>query len=323
MRISIVGWYGKKNVGDECFRHVLSDFFSGHEIEFVTPPSICSKPDVVILGGGAVASPFYLNNLPLDVPRYAIGIDMAYESEIDLLEKAQFKEIIVRNHTDLNSMRNKLSCPTHWFPDLAFYLKQEGDIVDHFKRHKQKKTLGVFATDYINPAIDRPVSKFADRAWSFKIKLAAKLDQLSEGYEIMLIPCSTGGYGDDRRINLDLAAFMKNEPTNVMETLNPQEMINLTGGLDAAICMRFHAHIFCMITQTPFVSIGLTRKVNLFLKEHKLTNLVAGTLQENEFCFDGLEDKMPSSIDFDSTNYKQRLLELRQITRKDWLGECL
>jgi len=64
MKISIVGWYGKNNVGDEAFRFVLSDFFQDHQVEFVTPPQLCSNPDIVVLGGGAVASPFYLNTLP-------------------------------------------------------------------------------------------------------------------------------------------------------------------------------------------------------------------------------------------------------------------
>ena len=288
MKISIVGWYGMNNVGDEAFRFVFPQFFEGHEVEFVRPIQKCNNPDIVILGGGAVASPFYLNDLP-NCPRYAIGIDIAFVSEIDLLAKENFKAIYVRNGTDLEVMKQKINCPVFSIPDLAFLIQPTGsNILEKYKLTK-KKTLGVLVTDYVNPAIDRPAEKFRQRADNFISAMAKQLDALSKIYEIVLIPCSTGGYGDDRRINLDICAFMKNRPTIVMDTLNPQDMIDIIAELDVAICQRFHAHVFSIIAGTPFVSIDFTRKVELLLKENNLNYAKAAKFEGNEFNTSNIE----------------------------------
>lgn len=302
MKISTVGWYGKKNVGDEAFREVLGRFFSGHDVEFVTPPHRCSASDVVVLGGGAVASPYYIDVLP-DLPRFAIGIDLAYESEADLLAAAQFRSIFVRTKSDAETLRSKVSCPVTAIPDLAFYLQPTNtDVLTRYKRHQGRKTVGVLVTDYVNPAIDRPHDKFATRAWNFIVKLAAELDALWEqGYEVMLIPCSTGGYGDDRRMNLDLAAFMKYEPTNILNTIEPQDMIDLIADCDFTICQRFHAHVFSIIAGTPFVSIEFTRKVKLLLEENGLTHWIGGTyLNKSTFDFSKVQSVLQSFTESDN-----------------------
>lgn len=327
MKISIVGWYGMNNVGDEAFRSVFPQFFDGHEIEFVTPPRVCNNPDIVVLGGGAVASPFYLDTLP-DCPRYALGIDIAYQSEIDLLAPKKFKHIYVRNNTDINDMREKLGCSVHSTPDLAFYLKKTGkDMMSRYKRHGLKPTLGVFITDYINPAIDRPWEEFGIRAYSFKTDLAKQLDGLSQDYEIMLVPCATDGYGDDRRINLDMKAYMKNEPTVVMETLSPNEMIDLIAQMDCTLCMRFHAHIFSVIAHTPFVSIDFTRKVNLFLKEHDMEWAKVCTVEKDKANIVHFKEKIAAARQGDSRqrfmeisdNYNKKLESIRTSVRSEWL----
>lgn len=293
MRISIVGWYSSKNVGDEAFRFVLPQFFPGHDIEFVKPPNHAKNPDLVVLGGGAVASPFYLNTLP-DCLRYAIGIDLAYESEADLLAKANFQIVYIRNKSDLERLRLKLTCPVVAIPDLAFLLKPTGISVLHrYKLHPNKKTIGVFVTDYVNPAIDRPIKDFAEKSFSFKINLAKELDILSEeNYEIILIPCATGGYGDDRRINLDLAAFMAHRPTLIFDTLNPQEMIDLIVDLNGCICQRFHAHIFSIIADTPFASIDYTRKVKLLLEENNLLHTCGARFEGIQFNASNLRNTL-------------------------------
>lgn len=328
MKISIVGWYGMKNVGDEAFRCVLPEFFEGHEIEFITPPNKCNNPDIVILGGGAVTAPFYLDILP-DCPRYGLGLSIAYESEIELLSKYNFKGIFCRNSTDIEQMRNKLDCPVDVMPDLAFLLQPNNSKIIEKYSNGKKKPIGVFVTDYVNPAIDRSVDDFGARAWSFVQTMAKELDKLSKEFEIILVPCSTGGYGDDRRINLDLAAFMKSRPVNIMETLSPTEMIDLISGMHATICMRLHAHIFSIIAGTPLLSIGVTRKVKLLLEENGITALKSGEFCGDEFHIDDLSEKIEAmSFESDTAHYlktaasnRSQLLNIMQRVRKEWLAQ--
>lgn len=309
MKINIIGWYGKRNVGDEAFRYAHKEIFKGHDLNFITPPMKCRKPDIVVLGGGAVASPFYLSILPNDIPRYALGIDLAYKSEADLLAEAKFKSIIIRTKSDVEYLKSKVSCPVQAMPDLAFMLKPSGnDILSRYKRYPKKKTLGVLVTDYVNPAIDRDVEQFAARAWSFKLNLAKKLDAIqSKGWEVVLIPCSTGGYGDDRRMNLDLAAFMEKHPTNIIKTFSPQDTIDLIAQLDLSLCMRFHAHIFSIIAGTPLVSIDYTRKVQLLLEENDLVNLSGARFDGDTFNVSDLDRVIDETL---AGKYKDKFLNI-------------
>lgn len=293
MKINVLGWYGMNNVGDEVFRHVFCELLAGHELRFVTPPSSCDDCDVVVLGGGAVVSPFYLERLPSgNYDLYAVGVDLAYETEADLLKGLPIRGAVMRNRADLARM----PCHAEYAPDLAFLMRPSGaDVLSRYKK-TAKKTVGVFATDYVNPAIDRPVNEFSGRAASFKTGMAKELDLLAAaGYEVILVPCATGGYGDDRRINLDIAAFMKGKPTLVFDTLSPQEMIDLIAGLDAAVCMRYHSHIFCVVAGTPFVSVEYTRKVRCFLSENGIDSVTACTWAGSTFVADGLAGRVASS----------------------------
>ncbi len=326
MKIGIIGWYGQNNVGDEAFRVVFEDLFKGHELVFVRPPADCPPCDIAILGGGAVTSPFYLEKLP-DCPRYAMGVDIAYASEINLIKAANFKEIYVRSHSDAAKLQ-EAGLNAHWIPDLAFYLQPSGaDILSKYRQSPSKKAIGVFVTDYVNPAIDRPVDKFSARANQFIVGMAAELDRLAgKGHEILLVPCSTGGYGDDRRINLDLAAFMKYQPTNILETIDPQEMVDLISQLDVAVCMRFHSHIFAEITGTPFVSVEFTRKVEMFLEEHQHQTKTAVRKQADGFFdFTNFQPLVQTSLNEKSrshnvaSGYRETILQIRDQVLQSWL----
>lgn len=325
MKISIVGWYGMSNVGDESFRRILPDFFGvSHNIEFVTPPRRPTSPDIVVLGGGAVVSPFYLNVLP-DCPRYALGVDIAYESEIDLLANYNFREVLVRNTTDLPAMREKLACHVEAIPDLAFLMRPPlTPALCDGGGPPRPKSIGVFATDYVNPAIDRPVAEFSARSWSFQECMAAELDRLARrGCQIKLMSCATDGYGDDRRINLGIKAFMREPATCYMSSLSPDAMLSEIGHLDGALCMRYHAHVFAMIAGTPFLSIAFTRKVQLLLENHGITGRTVGRFDGDSFRLDSCESLLSGPRDdgfrWLAGTYREQLFGVRDRVRREWL----
>jgi polysaccharide pyruvyl transferase WcaK-like protein len=271
MKISVVGWYGIGNIGDEAFKPAIERIFDGHELEFVRPPRRPRDPDLVVLGGGAVVSPFYLTCLPERKRRYALGVDLAYESEIELLANGGFSGVMFRNRTDAARFAHRLAVPTYSIPDLAFMIRPSGrPTLERFHPDGDSagKKVAVCATDYVNPAIDRPVEEFGESAYSFAVSLAQELDQLTEqGWTVYLLCCSTGGYGDDRRMALQLKSFMEHPPVTILDSMEPQEMVDFIAEMDLSICMRFHSHIFSTIAGTPFVSIEFTRKVKVYLEE--------------------------------------------------------
>lgn len=333
MKIGIVGWYGKQNIGDEAFRDVFAEDFVNHNLRYYTPPGTPHDCDVYILGGGNVASPFYLKQmfdyLPKDSSFYGLGIGIGYESEIDLLAQRPFKEIYLRNKNDVYLARHKCSFPVNYTPDLAFRMSVKHQIT---RRWNGKKRIAVIASDYINPAIDRPVSMFGMRAYDFQVKLAADLDVLTEqGWDVLLMPCSTAGYGDDRRIMLGIASFMKNRPGMILDSMQPQDMIDILSGQDVTLCMRFHSVIFSVIAGTPPLAINHTRKVGLFMEENGLGDLIVGRFDDDHYIdvrdLVGLandkadDESLRSRLGVLALDNRNQVKEVMRTVRRCWLGE--
>lgn len=334
MKIEVLGWFNKGNAGDECFKAAHHYIFRKHKLTFITPPAKCTNPDMVILGGGAVVSPFYFNSLAqIECPKYMLGVSISYMSEMDMIPKNTFKHIYLRDAFDVEPLRQKIDCPVDAIPDLAFVYRPTGqDIRGRYKNGSQRRPLGVMLTDYVSPAIDRPYDQFGLRSHSFVLNMAAELDKLQrQGWEVYLIPLSTGGYGNDIRINLELAAHMKEQPIVIYDTLSPQDCVDLVAQMDMTICMKFHAHIFSMLAGVPFVSMGFTRKVDLFLEAHDLKCFTGAKFINNEFDtsnFGSVMDEALSQrkhlaskfIDV-SEGYSRRIREITATIRRDWLGE--
>lgn len=336
MKINIVGWYERNNIGDEAFKPAINHIFSNHNLEYITPPANHTDPELVILGGGAVASPFYLEKLPTGCKRYALGIDLAYESESDLLAKANFDGIFIRNQTDVKNWGWKFNCPVRTMPDLSFFLRPSGtDVIKEYgiKNTPGKKKIAVFPTDYVNPAIDRSSKEFGNRAYSFAENMADELDALHKaGWEVYVMCCSTGGYGDDRRMALQLAAFTKYQPIVVLDTFTPQDMIDFIAQMNMTICQRFHSHLFSVIAGTPLVSIEYTRKVNMFLEELGIREDITAARFDGEI-FDTsrmqskIEYVMGKTKDFNrrflhcSAKNRHGLNDVKKTIRQEWLGE--
>lgn len=313
MNINICGWFNRKNVGDESFKIAFDKMFENtdHKITYVTPPTICSpNADLIILGGGAVVAPYYMECLPPNVPKVAFGVDLGYESESQLLKG--FSSVHVRHATDVPLIKQSVACPVESIPDLAYVIKPSGaDVLSRFLKRGKKKVLGVMLTDYVNPAIDRPIADFRKRADSFITNLTPKLvDMYQSGkWDILMIPCSTGGHGDDRRINLDIGSQMEDQPIQIMETLSPQETVDLIAQCDLTICMKFHAHIFSIIAGTPFLSIPFARKVKLMLKENGLGKEICGYFEGSEFNVELFEKTLNDVVER-AADYRHHFLKL-------------
>jgi len=329
MKIDVVGWYGRRNAGDEAFQYAMRDFFQGHEVNFVSPPQRPQNGDIIVLGGGAVVSPYYLETLPSDKPLYALGVGLEYESEVDLLAKHNFKHVILRTSTDTAAAKAKLKCPVDVAPDLAFWYKRSYDPTP------DKGIIAVLLTDYINPAIDRPPEEFAAKAHSLHRNLAAVLDVFVErGHRILFVPCSTWGYADDRRIAMDVISYMQHMNVRCDASLvgmTPKNIIRTLEDCELVICQRFHAHIFSMIAGSPFVSIGLTRKVKLLLEEYDLKETVGAWFEGERFETCDLEGTIDRTLRA-AQSYRNRfqaisnanheaLFNIRKVIRQSWLGE--
>lgn len=333
MNIEILGWYNKGNAGDESFKKYIIYTFRGHNLSFITPPAKCGNADMVILGGGAVISPFYLNEIinQANCPKYALGVSISYLSEMDLIKG--FKHIYIRDAFDVEEFRKHVDCPVDFIPDLSFFHTQSGgDVIKKYAPCNRRKSIAIAATDYVGPAIDRSAEEFGARAHSFRVNLAKELTILSKDWDIYMIPLSSSKYGNDIRVNLDVAAWMEAIPIQIYDALTPMDAIDLIGQMDLTICMKYHSILFSLISGTPFVSMAFTRKVDLFLQEHNLKEYIGASFIDNkEFDVSELrptiEKVMSQKAEISkkfieiADGYYQELHRISHIIRRDWLGE--
>jgi hypothetical protein len=125
--IPILGWYNQQNVGDEAFKDVFRS--AAHEVDpaltvsFHTQRLTSPPPEKIILGGGDVIRPYYLQKIPPEVRVFPLGVGLGYESEIDLLEKARVPFALFRNLDDVE-LASTRGITAQYCPDLTYFLNE-------------------------------------------------------------------------------------------------------------------------------------------------------------------------------------------------------
>jgi hypothetical protein len=103
--IPILGWYNQRNVGDEAFKDVFQatvrEVNPTATVSFHTQRLPSPTPEKIILAGGDVIRPYYLQKIPPSVAVFPIGVGLGYESEIDLLKNAKVPFALFRNIDDV------------------------------------------------------------------------------------------------------------------------------------------------------------------------------------------------------------------------------
>jgi hypothetical protein len=152
--IPILGWYNQKNVGDEAFKDVFRS--ASHEVDpavtvsFHTQRLPSPTPAKIILGGGDVIRPYYLQKIPPEVAVFPIGAGIGYESEIDLLRDVRIPFALFRNVGDVELARSK-TINAEYSPDLTFFLNEPEPFPIE---PGERKTLAVLLSDEISATFD-------------------------------------------------------------------------------------------------------------------------------------------------------------------------
>ena len=276
--IPVLGWYHQKNVGDEAFKDVflaaLRDADPSATVSFHTPFNALKAPlpEKVILGGGDVIRPFYLEKIPREVKIFPLGVGLGYESEIELLGRANVPFALFRNLDDVELAHSK-QIDAEYCPDLTFFINEPepspvvlGDSC---------KALGVFLSDEISPTSERKESKDYLYYEYFKWELASILDVLSEFYNICFVAFSTTESINDHKVSLDIfrRMSMRDRVSFVTEPLSMAQALGVVSHFDLVISMKFHGIMFAVNQGVPFINIAETRKTQRFCRENDLVQL--------------------------------------------------
>lgn len=261
--VCVLGYYGESNLGDEMFKKAIPIVLQGCTLSFhhmrKIPPNI-NDFDAIVLGGGDILNDYFFRGLSKALrsfrgPVICLGMGIPYEGLIHSKYLDIADHVFIREKTDLRQLQKRLGSQyVHFLPDLGFAIPH-----GRMTYHRRKKRVGVF--------IAQPLYRYQPVAKSIRMFLSSIAKQ---GYDLNLYRFNSCGreasddsfastcIGEHCRANVDNSPYCCRTMINVMESL------------DYAICVRFHAHIFCMMKRIPFISIAATRKTRLLMQENGL-----------------------------------------------------
>lgn len=326
--IIIAGYFQRHNLGDDLFEYVwkyifTKERFKQHHVKFIGLDDlrVCedlTQCNILIFAGGDVLNYYFLSDLKKILQKfrfkgklYAFSVGVPYQAIIvdGLID--QFNFIMCRAKGDAFNLRRRFGdAHVRYFPDISIYLpelykieksKKEFNGVNEHKVYNKRLNVGIFLTRNIfekNIHYDNVVSK-----------IARALDDIAKisfpgmnGFELFLIPFNTNGknaFEDDRLINNDVYAHVENKDFIhiVDKCFTVEEMWwTFKNQLDLSITMRYHSHMYAIVSKVPFVSMYTTRKVQNLLYDTGLSGY--------SYQFPMNEDDLPT--DFGSDQFVEK-----------------
>jgi hypothetical protein len=328
VNIIVAGYFNRHNLGDDLFLQVWQYIFSKprlsrHVVKYVGLDELkscraLSSCEVLIFAGGDVLNYYFLSGLRSVLHQYsfkgnlyAFSVGIPYQVVIvdGLLDKFNF--IMCRSKDDAFTLRNRFGeSHVRYFPDLSIYLPEMFQLEKPKVEHSTILESKVF-TKRLNVGVFLARTIFEKNANYDKIvkNISICLDKLVEmefpgicGFELFLIPFNTNErnvFENDMLINRDVYSNVTNKDYIhlIEKKMTVEEMFILfKNQLDFNITMRYHAHMYSVVSKVPFMSIYTTRKVQNLLFDLKV--------QQYSYPLPLNEDDLP--LDFSVDNFLQK-----------------
>lgn len=279
-KIIIVGYYDHSNLGDELFRLAFEKLLNGHTLTFVDVDQLLNynafNYDAIVLGGGDVVNDYFIdkvwtwiNKFKSGIRCYAYSVGIPFPSAINDGKINLFDYVVCRNREDMPALKSKLGAyNVEYLPDFVFSL----DV--------KKKAIKVRNKVCVS------LARQCCRDKKVFDKLVILLNNLSQNYEVVMIPFNTNTENineNDIKIAMDLKE--KVPLLNVIqETLSMKEVIRHYKESKFVLCMRLHSHVLSIMANTPFVSIYSTRKVKNMIYDYSLEEYSTPMILDCKYC---------------------------------------
>ena len=283
VNIIVIGYYGHYNLGDD--QYLLSfinlfNFIKYNSIKFIDCDKLVNTPinddDIIILGGGDVLNEYFIDVITLKFKNkpnkiIAVSVGLPYENILNNTSKLNiFEHIFIRTKQDIEIFK-KYYKNISYIPDISFNIKHtKSNIYNNLREIKTKKKIIGFALSRHIHNI-KFINEYNNCISNLNIFIK-KLINLN--YHIVFIPFNTHElsstendiliYNDIISLNSSNQDVNKNI-TFINKKINIDELFEIYDIIDYCIPMRYHACLFSIYTNTPFLPIYTTRKINNLL----------------------------------------------------------
>lgn len=275
----VLGFYDRANLGDETYKIVFTQYFQNYNLTYLCIDDINETTDVnnyagILIGGGDIINNYFYGKYNKLIQNYkgiklAVSIGIPFASLINEKYLKDFDHIFTRNYCDVREIQKIVGYDkAHYLPDLAFILNQPKFNLNI--ENNKKKTCGIFLINNL--------MKFTD----ILTDLTNLIYIISQEYDIVFYKFnSSNTVEDDFQVSEYVLALLRIKHNTCLSKINnyvdhtaysTYDMLNVISKLDFAVCLRFHAHVFCMLANVPFLSISCTKKTKVLMTHAKLRN---------------------------------------------------
>lgn len=294
-KILVLGYYGRSNFGDECFKEAFTEIFDSFDLSFKDLDTVqdMSKKDLseyerVIVGGGDLINEYFYTSVAYLRENYhdfilgfSIGFPFTDYKNFNFL--SNFDYIFTRTRSALSKSQLVIgsSNVSHCYDAVFSLIDRVPNIIPE-------------RSDSLAVCVPHEYSS----NHNYTYQLAKLIDKISKtNRKIVFIPFDTNnkGYND-----VDFAKNISEMVCGCEIFIDEEErcfddMLRYISTFSQVLCGRYHSAVICMMTNTPFITIHKTEKINDLMKEAGLEKYSfyhdSSKCMKNysDDCYEGLE----------------------------------
>ena len=272
--VLVLGFYDRKNMGDDCYRLALPQIFKDCNITFHCSDDINELPidtDIVIVGGGDVINAYFITKIEQLVRNfigkvYAFSVGVPYASE-GVKYLSIFDHVFVRSTRDFEVVAEEIGqMNVTRIPDASvIMMNSQLSFIDKLRKKKKIGVCLAYPLFCNNEAADELINN-----------IAIALSQFPE-YELNLFAFnfSSNPVESDLILNTKIAnalAKLHVKSINHTSITNPLDMLKYIEMMEVIVCQRYHSVMFSIIKKCKIVPIYVAQKVDNLLADLNYTD---------------------------------------------------